>query len=327
ISIQLNTRNARNNFNLLKSEYLKIPGVTSVSGIMSSPANGELNDAGFYLQGKNPENRTLGQINYVDPNYLNTMGIKLEQGRNLRENDSTQILINTVALKAFGIPEEEALSTKLFISPENAYDIVGVFSDFHFLSLKEPIEPLVLFNNTDPLRLLLRFETTEYGSLLPKLENIWKANVKDAPFMPSFVDKDLASLYQEEKQLGKIAVVFTILAIIISCLGLFGLISYVAEQKRKEIGIRKVLGASVKSVVQLLTTDFVRLVGIAFVIASPIAYYFMQRWLEDFTYKIDINFWVFLLAGGFALTITLVTVSFQSLKSAMANPVKSLRME
>ncbi len=134
-------------------------------------------------------------------------------------------------------------------------------------------------------------------------------------------------MYEEEKRLGSISSYFTLIAILISCLGLFGLVSYVAEQKKKEIGIRKVLGASINSVVQLLTKDFVKLVGIAFLIASPIAYFFMQRWLEDFTYRIDIQWWVFVLAGGFALVITLLTVSFQSIKSALANPVKSLRTE
>jgi putative ABC transport system permease protein len=134
-------------------------------------------------------------------------------------------------------------------------------------------------------------------------------------------------MYVEEKRLGKMSVIFTMLAIFISCLGLFGLVSYVAEQKKKEIGIRKVLGASISSVVKLLTKDFVILVFIAFIIASPIAYFFMQRWLEDFTYKIDIHWWVFALAGGFALIITLLTVGFQSIKSAIVNPVKSLRTE
>ncbi|MEP6005264.1 MAG: FtsX-like permease family protein, partial [Maribacter dokdonensis] len=147
------------------------------------------------------------------------------------------------------------------------------------------------------------------------------------PFDYRFVDKEVEKLYEEEKRLGFISVGFTILAIFISCLGLFGLISYVAEQKKKEIGVRKVLGASVQSVVKLLTKDFIKLVLIAFVLASPIAYYFISRWLEGFTYRIEIKWWVFLASGVLVMVITFLTVGLQSLKSAAANPVKSLRSE
>lgn len=327
IGIQLNTRNARNQFEALKSAFLQIPGVTEISGSRITPSEDVPSDAGFYLPGGNPENRTRTALNFVGQNYINTMGITLSQGRAFNATDSTQIIVNEATLKAFGIDERDALSSRLLTGPEGGFHIVGVMKDFHYLSLREAIRPLVLFRDDDPHRLLLRFKTASYSDLLARLETIWKANVKDSPFVPAFVDEEVKKLYEEEKRIGQIAGLFTLLAILISCLGLFGLVSYVAEQKKKEIGIRKVLGASIQSVVQLLTTDFVRLVGIAFLIASPIAYFFMQRWLEDFTYKININPWVFLLAGGFALAITLITVSFQSIKSAMANPVKSLRTE
>ena len=327
IGVQLNTRNARDKYEGLKSEFLKIPGVTEISGSRIAPAEDVINSAGFYLPGKNPENRTQAQLNFVGKNYLKTMGIGLSKGRNFRESDSTQIIVNEATLKTFGINKEDALSSRLLTGPEGIYEIIGVVGDFHFSSLKEAIQPLVLFRDNDPHRLLLRFETTNYGQLMANLEGVWKKNITDSPFVPAFIDREVAKLYEEEKRIGQIAGIFTILAIIISCLGLFGLVSYVAEQKKKEIGIRKVLGASINSVVKLLTTDFIKLVGIAFLIASPLAYYFMQRWLEDFTYRIDIQWWVFVLAGGFALLITLLTVGFQSIKSAMANPVKSLRTE
>ena len=186
---------------------------------------------------------------------------------------------------------------------------------------------MMLFKNSNPAWLMLRTKTADYQNLLSSLEERWNATVSNMPFTYALVDQEVGKLYEEEKRLGKLSTLFTILAILISCLGLFGLVSYVAEQKKKEIGIRKVLGASINSVVKLLTKDFVKLVGIAFVIASPIAYLFMQRWLEDFTYRIDIQWWVFVLAGIFALVITFLTVGFQSLKSALANPVKSLRTE
>jgi putative ABC transport system permease protein len=205
--------------------------------------------------------------------------------------------------------------------------IVGVTKDYHFASLKDEIAPLFLYKENEPNWLFLKTQSNNYQQLLSNLEQQWKATVTNVPFDYRFVDKEVEKLYDEEKRLGQISMVFTILAILISCLGLFGLVSFVAEQKKKEIGIRKVLGASIGSVVQLLTKDFVKLVGIAFLIATPIAYYFIQRWLEDFTYRIDIQWWVFILAEGFALLITFLTVGFQSLKSAVANPVNSLRTE
>ncbi len=207
------------------------------------------------------------------------------------------------------------------------FEIVGVVSDFHFSSLKNPIEPLLLYKSSRLNWMVLKTETNNYSQLLQQLEQNWKSTIADVPFTYVFIDKEVEKMYEEEKRLGSISSFFTIIAILISCLGLFGLVSYVAEQKKKEIGIRKVLGASINSVVQLLTKDFIKLVGIAFLIASPIAYFFMQRWLEDFTYRIDIQWWVFVLAGAFALLITLLTIGVQSIKSAMANPVKSLRTE
>jgi ABC-type antimicrobial peptide transport system permease subunit len=149
----------------------------------------------------------------------------------------------------------------------------------------------------------------------------------NAPFIYNFVDENVKKWYIEERRLSKISRIFTTLAILISCLGLFGLVSYVAEQKKKEIGIRKVLGASVKTVVKMLTTDFLKLVVIAFVIASPLAYYLMQKWLQDFEYRIEIKWWVFVLAGMLALIITILTVSFQAIKAALKNPVSNLRTE
>ena len=208
-----------------------------------------------------------------------------------------------------------------------AFEIVGVVSDFHYASFKEAIAPLVLQRTANPRRMLIRLESGQLDGILSNMKQLWKSTVVSTPFTYSFVDKGIARRYDEEKRIGKIAAFFTILAILISTLGLFGLVSYTAEQKKKEIGIRKVLGASISSVVQLLTKDFIKLVLIAFVIALPIAYYLINRWLEDFTYHIKIEWWVFALAGGIALGITLLTVGIQSLKSATINPTKSLRTE
>jgi putative ABC transport system permease protein len=258
------------------------------------------------------------------------MKINLLQGRELREGDKNQVVVNESVLRVLGIEPGMALGSKLLNTYEGVtqeFEIVGVVSDFHFSSLKNPIEPLLLYKSSRLNWMVLKTETNNYGQLLAQLEQNWKSTIANVPFTYVFMDKEVEKMYEEEKRLGRISGLFTVIAILISCLGLFGLVSYVAEQKKKEIGIRKVLGASINSVVKLLTKDFVKLVGIAFIIATPVAYFLMQRWLEDFTYRIDIQWWVFVIAGCFALIITLLTVGLQSLKSAVANPVKSLRTE
>ena len=331
LALRIGTDEASSKFESIKSAFMEIPGVLNVSSGNYSPSENILNDNGLYLPGGNREKVTIVKRQGISDGYFETMDIPLLHGRDFTPADTTdQIIVNQATLKAFNIDEEDALSARLVQSfGEETFEmrIIGVVKDYHFATIKEEIAPLFLHKETSPNWLFLKTKTDNYGQLLGSLEQQWKATVENVPFDYRFVDKEVEKLYEEEKRLGQISVVFTILAILISCLGLFGLVSYVAEQKKKEIGIRKVLGASIGSVVQLLTRDFVILVGVAFLIASPIAYYFMERWLEGFTYKIDIQWWVFLLAGGFALIITFVTVGFQSLKSALANPVKSLRTE
>ncbi|MEM7484396.1 MAG: ABC transporter permease [Bacteroidota bacterium] len=331
LALRIGTNEASSKFESLKSSFLNIPGVLNVSSGNYSPSEIVLSDNGLYLPGGNRENNTIVKRNGVSDGYFETMNIPLIKGRDFTVADTTdQIIVNQATLKTFNIKEEDALSSRLIQSfGEETFEmrIIGVVKDYHFASIKQEIAPLFLYKEESPNWLFLKTQTNNYKLLLSNLEKQWKSTVKNVPFDYVFVDKEVEKLYDEEKRLGQISIVFTFLAILISCLGLFGLVSYVAEQKKKEIGIRKVLGASVNSVVQLLTKDFVKLVGIAFLIASPVAYYFMQRWLEDFTYRIEIQWWVFVLAGSFALIITLLTVGFQSIKSALANPIKSLRTE
>ncbi|MBS9461370.1 ABC transporter permease [Flagellimonas sp. 389] len=331
LALRIGTDEASSKFESLKSSFLNIPGVLNVSSGNYSPSEIVLSDNGLYLPRGNRENNTIVKRNGVSDGYFETMNIPLIKGRDFTVADTTdQIIVNQATLKTFNIKEEDALNSRLMQSfGDETFEmrIIGVVKDYHFASIKQEIAPLFLYKEESPNWLFLKTQTNNYELLLSNLEKQWKTTVKNVPFDYVFVDKEVEKLYDEEKRLGQISIVFTFLAILISCLGLFGLVSYVAEQKKKEIGIRKVLGASVNSVVQLLTKDFVKLVGVAFLIASPVAYYFMQRWLEDFTYRIEIQWWVFVLAGSFALVITFLTVGFQSLKSAIANPVKSLRTE
>ena len=331
LALRIGTNEASSKFESIKSAFLNIPGVLEVSSGNYSPSEIVLSDNGLYLPGGTREKNILVKRNGVSEGYFKTMGIPFVTGRDFNPADTTdQIIVNEATLRAFNIKKEEALSSRLvqsFGDQTNEMRIIGVVADYHFASLKEEIVPLFLHKENEPNWLFLKTETSNYEELITNLERQWKATVENVPFDYRFVDKEVEKLYDEEKRLGQIAVIFTILAILISCLGLFGLVSYVAEQKKKEIGIRKVLGASIHSIVQLLTKDFLKLVGIAFLIASPIAYYFIDQWLEGYTYRIEIQWWVFVLAGSFAMVITVLTVGFQSIKSAVANPVKSLRSE
>ncbi len=330
LAVRLGTYETFSRFDAIREQFSTVSGVKNIAGANNYPSQRVFGDFGGHLPGTDPTKRTLIHYSGMSPGYINTVGMRLIAGRDFRANDSTQTIVNKAVLESLGIPFEQALSSKIASTYEGEtelYDIIGVVENYHFAPLTESIAPIALFNEDTPGWIVMRTETTDFKTLLASLEDKWMGITKETPFEYTFVDQQVAKLFEEEQRLGKISVVFTILAILISCLGLFGLVSYVAEQKKKEIGIRKVLGASINSVLGLLTKDFIKLVGIAFLIASPMAYYFMQKWLEGFTYRIEIQWWVFVLAGGFALIITLITVGFQSIKSAMANPVKSLRTE
>jgi putative ABC transport system permease protein len=199
--------------------------------------------------------------------------------------------------------------------------------DFNFESLHKPVEALMIGYAINGNTLSLKIDPVHVDDVIKQIQKIWAASLPDVPLQYSFVDESLEQQYGNEKKMEGIFYGFSGLSLLIACLGLFGLSIFVVERKVKEIGVRKVLGASVSGIVGLLSKDFLKLVFIAFLIACPIAWYFMNKWLEDFAYRIDINWWVFALAGLTALMIALITVSFRAIKAAVANPVKSLRTE
>ena len=270
---------------------------------------------------------------YIDEDYLPTLGIGLALGRNFSKafpSDSAAVLINQAAARQFGWknPIGHRLSTVGDGSPRDhrTYTIVGVVKDFHFESMHQRIAPMVLFYGQDNYQMALRVQTDNIPALLKTIEQRWKAQT-DSPFAYSFLNERFNAIYQSEQRVAQLFSIFAGLAVVIACLGLFGLAAFTTQQRTKEIGVRKVLGASVASIVALLSKDFLKLVLVAIVIASPLAWWAMHRWLQDFAYKIDIAWWVFALAGLLAVGIALLTVSFQSIKAALMNPVKSLRSE
>jgi putative ABC transport system permease protein len=210
-------------------------------------------------------------------------------------------------------------------------DVIGVVKDFHFSNFHEPIKPFgfVLDSERNPRinTLFVKLLPGNVDQALNSIEKVWKTNVAGQPIEYSFQDDQIASMHKQESKFEQMFTYLTIVAIVIACLGLFGLASFTAEQRTREIGIRKVLGASVHGLVSLLSKDFLKLVAIAIVIATPIAWHFMNQWLQDFVYRVTLSWWVFAIAGIIALAIAVLTVSFQAIKAAIANPVKSLRAE
>ncbi|WP_338875178.1 ABC transporter permease [Spirosoma sp. SC4-14] len=312
----------------------QVQGVTLAGYLPAGPSNSATD--GFRPDNGDAQSSPYREKNYyVDENYLPTLGIKLAYGRNFSKafpSDSAAVLLNEAAVKRFGFKNQSAIGQYVWAvgdgSPtsQRKYKIIGVVNDFHFESMHQQIAPLILFYGQDNYQMAVRIQTGDVPELLKKIEQTWKAQT-DLPFAYSFLDERFNAIYKSEQRVGQLFSIFASLAVIISCLGLFGLAMFTAQQRTKEIGVRKVLGASVASVVALLSKDFLKLVCIAILIASPIAWYAMDRWLADFAYRINIQWWVFALAGLLSVGIALVTVSFQSIKAALANPITSLRSE
>ena len=270
----------------------------------------------------------------VDNDYIKTMGMYIIKGRDFDKNlitDSASIILNESAAKILGF--KDPIGQKIFTvrnmntGKRMSYTIIGIVKNFNYESLRSNVGALGMKLSKSNNTMCFRLGAGNVKETIAKIEDKWKSTTDNQPFDYQFMDEAFDSIYRSEQRVGKIFITFAILAIFIACLGLFGLATFSAEQRNKEIGIRKVLGASVLQITTLLSKDFLKLVLIAFVIASPIAYYFMDKWLADFAYRITISWWIFALAGVSAIAIALITVSWQSIKAALMNPVKSLRSE
>jgi putative ABC transport system permease protein len=324
-----------------KNEALRHPSIVSgsVSGYLPVPSN--RSDTGFWPEGQRSsgDNAVSTQLWSVDYDYIKTLGMEIVAGRDFSREfgaDSSAIILNEKAAKTFGFADP--IGKRIYrygftpgqgIDPNNLITstIIGVVKDFHFASLKENIGALALELGRSRGLMSFRFKVDDVAAMIAFLENKWKAFAPSQPFAYSFLDQRFSDMYRAERKAGGIFSVFAGLAIFTACLGLFGLASFTAEQRTKEIGIRKVLGATVSNVAVLMSKDFVKLVLAANLIAWPIGWYAMNRWLQDFAYRVNIGWWVFALAGALALVIALLTVSFQAIKAALANPVESLRYE
>ena len=311
-----------------KNELLKLPEVKSASISDYLPVAGtKRNGNTFYNEGKmNEESGITGQFWIVDDSYIKTMGMKIVAGRNFSfdmPSDSQAVVINQTLANKLNL--KDPIGKR--ITNGAIYNIVGIVEDFNFESMRENVGALCLKLGNSPSIVSVKVNTADLKSLVPSLTATWKKFAPSQPIRYSFLDESFANMYADVQRTGIIFTSFAILAIIIACLGLFALSAFMAEQRNKEIGIRKVLGASVGSITTMLSKDFVKLVLVAIVIASPVAWWAMTKWLQDFAYKIEISWWMIAVAALMAVVIALVTISFQSVKAALMNPVKSLKSE
>ncbi len=318
------------NYNLVKNELLSSGVATSVTKTSAPITQGWSDSWGFEWQGKDPNSKTDFDRFCADENFAKTAGVKIARGRDIDlkdyPTDSTAIVLNETAVKAMGFKEPIGQIIK---DDGVTWHVVGVIKDFIIRSPYEPMRPMVIegskgFFNAMHIR-LNSANTTEKN--LAAVEKIFKKYNPQYPFEYHFVDDEYAKKFSDEKRTGTLAALFSFLTICISCLGLFGLATYMAENRVKEIGVRKVLGASVTNITTLLSKDFIGLVIISIAFASPFAWWFMNKWLQGYDYRVTISWWVFIGAGLLAIAIALITVSYQSIKAALTNPVKNLRTE
>jgi putative ABC transport system permease protein len=332
VYMKLPDRTARNSYDALKSRFEGIAGVEHVtysnnliSNVLSgwsAVMEGLPSDVTISFRGMNG-----------DQDFLETFGFELVAGESYqnKSNWQTEIyyLVNETGVEALGLTPQEAIGKKFGLNPEMMGTIVGVVRDFHMASLHEKIDPLAVFTGPDNYMNLLfaRVNTARLEPVLAQMEQSWEELNPQRPFEAMFLDNTIKEMYEAEQRLGNIILIFTTLAISIGCLGLFGLASYLAEKKTKEIGIRKVLGANVPMIILMLSREYFRIIIISNLLAWPLAYYAMSKWLEGFAFRIDIGWQLFLVAGLATAFVALVTVSYQSVKAAFSNPIKALRCE
>jgi putative ABC transport system permease protein len=314
----------------LRNKIAQKAFVSSVSFARRAPS-AEKGGSGGTIKFENRDwEKFVARSKIADNNYIETYQIKLLTGKKPIATDTiNEILINQKLVKDLGLKSNEAaLNKRLLVGDaDGTGKIVGVVADFNNSDLYTSIEPTVIFSIKNRYRFAAIRLNTYSTSAIEDLKAIWASVFPNDVFEYSFYDEELANLYKREELIRNIVISFALLTILISCLGLLGLVNLTVVQRTKEIGIRKVLGASVVSITTLLSKDFLKLVVIAIVIASPIAYYFMDKWLDDFAYKINIEWWIFALAGALAILIAFLTVSYQAIKAALMNPVKSLKSE
>jgi len=317
-------------FSGFKNEVLEIPGIQSITGSSSVPGEEIYWTSGFRRLKSTDTNFNTLYILGVDAEFAKAYDLKVVAGRNFEITDKKSIMLNEAAAKLVGFATpEQAIGEQITRGRRDTFTVQGVVRNFHQQGFQKAVDPMCMVFSPDPRNYYsLKISAgTDFPNAISRAESAWETYFPADPCSYFFLDEFFDRQYKADMQFGRVFWLFTLLAMFIACLGLFGLASYVVVQRTKEIGIRKVLGASVTGITGLLAKDFLKLVLVGIVVASPVAYYFLQRWLADFAYHIDMQWWMFAAAGAGAIAIAFLTVSFQSVKAGLANPVKSLRSE
>ncbi|HET6769052.1 MAG TPA: FtsX-like permease family protein, partial [Chitinophagaceae bacterium] len=337
IIIPMRSQASKGIYTALKAELEKNPQLSGAGASMYYPGIMNPSDMPLYKEGDNMNNSKRVFMNWIDESFLQTLGIKPVAGRLFSKefpaDTNFRMILNQEAIKQIGFKnDQDAIGKTVWIDWQGEkyrWEIIGVVKNFHFKDLHSEIEPYGFQLNNQPQYnyLIAHAKADNISSVLASIESTWHNLNPNEPFEYNFLDDDFQKNYEADTRLAGIVKNFTIIAILISCLGLFGLATFSAEQRTKEIGVRKVLGASIGNVVGLLSKEFLKLVFIAIIIASPITWLVMNKWLQDFAYRTSISWTVFVITALIAGSIALFTISFQSIKAALANPVKSLRTE
>jgi putative ABC transport system permease protein len=321
-----------------REEILKNPSVmsTTVSGFLPIPSN--RNNSSIFPDAILTENLFNCQNWTVDHDYIKTFGLNIIDGRDFSldyPTDSLALIFNEAAVKSLGwenpvgrvmgIPKDYAAAGNLEL---DRYTVIGVVEDFHYESMHRPIEPMVMFLGNSTSRVSIRLNAnSDVSSLLKDMEKLWNDYVPGQPFSYTFIDQRLAMMYENEQKLGKLLGIFTLFAFFVSCLGLIGLALFASEQRRKEIGLRKVNGSGIGQIIWLLTTDFTKLIVISFILSIPLTTIFMSKWLSGFAYKTSIAWWIFAATGLLTYMVAMVAIISQSYRAATTNPVDVFRAE
>ena len=313
----------------LREELLRLPGVEKASLSNTPPSSGSVSGTSFYFEGEDPNKRIDIQVKQVDGNYIDLFDLGMIAGEKLADGDTaTGFVVNEQLVKAAGISNPQDIIGKRMVFWGRTKPVIGVVKNFHTVSLQTAIEPTVLLNRIRGYQnLSVQINPAQFQSVIESIKPKWQAAYPEHIFDYEFLDEHIKQFYQGEQRMSVLLSIFTSIAIFIGCLGLLGLATFMANQKTKEIGVRKVLGASVESIVMLFTKEYVKLIFIGFVLAAPLAWFVMNQWLDNFAYKISIGPVIFLAGFGITLLIAMITVGYKSLKAAIVNPVRSLKYE
>lgn len=313
-------------FDAVKNELLKQPGVQGIATSNSTVVDISSSTGDTHWEGKEANRTFLIRTNAVDENFIPLLKMKMAAGRNFSGSkaDSAHFILNETAVKQAGIEDPVGKSFTLW---DIKGTLIGVVKDFNYTSLRQSIEPAIFYYRPVNGKIYIKTNGKEASKAIVAAEKIWKRYSPDFPFTYSFLDEEYDRMYKADERTGNLFTVFAAVAVLISCLGLLGLATYAAQVKTKEIGIRKVLGASVANITGLLAKQLIFLVVLAFIIATPVSWMAMNKWLQNYAYRINISWWVFPITGLLAVAIAFITISFQVIKAALANPVKNLRTE